>query len=399
MSDNLTDTDHLIRFIGLIISILSNIWKFIYVCYVVLWVKNDSKKAIKIPITKGGDIHHQKNAPKKWNYTIVMLILLLFLQFMVPLYNLVYRFIVPVTLTACIINDAIEEALVSINRLILLLFYCVRLTQIFKDTAHQISKPILIFFYTFTVIISTVFPALFIATQTVSARRVINFGTYCSNTGDPKIVIPYFTLDFILTVILLSIFVLKLRAVYRHETSVLDGFKRKKNKNKEKKEVRTIYKLKRVVRKNFILTMISIISSWLFIYHSIIPDEYTFYPDGFEHNILRWCYPFDYFINGWCIFLMFSWKPKIFKICDCDCLLQQRYIDAGVTDITRLRKDTVRSQGCTSDAKNLELPHKNGNESSYNTRMSIELGNLGSASTIEIDTTPKSQDITDDEMP
>eukprot|EP01084_Bolivina_argentea_P037027 68452_1 len=195
MASSITDPDQITRLICLLITILSNLLLFAFVCYAVFYQKQQQLKIIPTGSPKSS------NVAKKWNYCLLCFIAALFLQFFVPFYNFIYRFIIPNTYTACLINDTIEEIIVHLNRLVLLIFYIIRLKQIFARSTHAISRSIFIFLLSYAIIISTVLPAIFIATQDISNRNVSGFGVYCSNTGNPSVVITYFILDFTLTII------------------------------------------------------------------------------------------------------------------------------------------------------------------------------------------------------
>ena len=107
----------------------------------------------------------------------------------------------------------------------------------------------------------------------------------------------YYVLDFISTSTLCILFVWKLLSVRtkRHDITV-------SHRNKQIAENKQLTKL---AKKTLILTIISIISSWILMYPSSLSINDT------PFHILRWFYPLDYGINGLCIFLMFQWR--IFK--------------------------------------------------------------------------------------
>ena len=224
---------------------------------------------------------------KPYGICFKLLMIYLFFGFFTPFYNIIYRFIIQGTETQCLISDSIEEVLVIVTRGVVLLFYVIRLKTIFKGASGEISdrraKILIIIMVSYSIII----PSLWIPTQQVTPYITDDFGVYCSNTGDLLIILAYYLVDFIFTLVLTWMYVYRLYKLSKHSVE-----------NKQKKLIE-------IVKKTIILTIISLISTWVIMYPSYLSTS-----DFLSE--LRWFYPLDYGINGLCLFFMFKWD-----ICSC----------------------------------------------------------------------------------
>ena len=222
-----------------------------------------------------------------------LLISYLFLAFFTPFYNIIYRYLI--TPNDCFLSDTIEEGLVILARGTVSLFYIIRLKTIFHGSFGEISNRILTIVIIILILYSIIIPLLWIPQQQVTPHVTSNFGVYCSNTGDIKIIAAYYICDFIFTLSLTSLYVYRLRIISNSETL-----------GKKALEV------KKVIKKTIFFTAISIVSTWIIMYPSYLTAT-----DFLSE--LRWFYPLDYGINGICLFSMFNWRWNGF-CCNCNCI-------------------------------------------------------------------------------
>eukprot|EP01084_Bolivina_argentea_P173682 300860_1 len=256
----------------------------------------------------------------KYNMCILLLLSYLLFGIITPFYNVYYRFIIDVS--QCFLSDTIEECLIVFTRLIILAFYMSRLSCAFKGTTHEINDKLLLSLFLFVMAYSIILSLNWIPQQKVTPYVTDNLGIYCSNTGDFIIICIYYGLDFIVTTFLCLLFVIKLLAV-RTRRSICN-----------EKDLQTNFNLIRLAKKTLILTTISIISSWVIMYPSMVLTSDSLL------NELRWFYPLDYGINGLCIFLMFDWNifgntcSNCCNCCNCYNWMKYTYLSTENKDST-----------------------------------------------------------------
>eukprot|EP01084_Bolivina_argentea_P283745 486046_1 len=232
---------------------------------------------------------------QKLSLCIQVAISYLIFAIITPVYNVVYRFII--TTEWCFVSDTIEEILVVFTRLILLIFYVMRLKKVFQGTGLAVNPKILNAMGICMVIYSVIVPLIWISQQQVTPKVIDGFGVYCSNIGPMNVIIIYYMLDFIFTSLLTLIFVYKLYIISKKldvTNDCCDDYKK-------------------VIKKTIILTFISISSTWIIMYPSYLePSDFL--------NEFRWFYPMDYAMNGLCVFFMFQWSIS------CNCCGKQKIL-------------------------------------------------------------------------
>eukprot|EP01084_Bolivina_argentea_P049886 91728_1 len=241
-----------------------------------------------------------------FNICTILLISYLLFGILTPFYNVYYRFIIDPL--ECFLSDSIEESLIVFTRLIIMFFYVSRL-HAFKGSSYEINAKILISLVICILSYSIIIPLLWIPQQTVKPDVTHHLGVYCSNTGDFMIICIYYGLDFIVSVFLCTLFVRKLLQV-RNKA----GIQNTKTENDD---------ITALAKKTLILTTISIVSSWLIVYPSmVLSSTHLLAP-------LRWFYPLDYGINGLCMFLMFTWKWDMCGFAN-NCYKSDDFIESGM---------------------------------------------------------------------
>eukprot|EP01083_Nonionella_stella_P093217 261106_1 len=227
------------------------------------------------------------------------------------LHNLLYRFLIQIH--DCRMSDIIEESIIAIARSVLLLFYVAMVTKVFQNTKQAVSDEFRDCMCLFIIAVHMVLlPSIYITRQNGTAIRTPSYGIYCRNEMEGVIaitaVVLYHIVDFAITAVLGGLFVFKLNNLL---SDLKEEDDEHDNSEENVQQTKATDQLLRLIKKAMCLMFVSIISSWLLIFGGRI--------DKNSETLLRWIYPLDYAINGWCVFLFFDWGIQ-WKEFRCTCL-------------------------------------------------------------------------------
>ena len=200
------------------------------------------------------------------------------------LYELLYRF--SYEPDQCWISDLIQEIFICFTRSVLLIWYVALVDDVFNNekTPYNIRIPRYCIngYYLFIIIVHMIIlPSIYIPLAEANPYLVGEYGVFCftnlikNNTAYIAIILYQLT-DALITCFLTGIFIQRLC-------------------NMQDKSDVNIGWLKRMILCSFILTLVSIISSWFIIGAGRLDGDNP-------SSYWRWMYPLDYIPNCLCVF-------------------------------------------------------------------------------------------------